>query len=57
MPFTKHRFSLGLIQTWHLTERVIFTPLILATASVATWGSVRSKHRAFRVPGLPRLLS
>jgi membrane-bound metal-dependent hydrolase YbcI (DUF457 family) len=57
MPFTKHRFSLGLIKTWHLTERVIFTPLILATASVATWGALGPSIGALRVPGLPRLLS
>ncbi len=57
MPFTKHRFSLGLIKTWHLTERVIFTPLILATLSVATWGALGPSTGPFGVPGLPRLLS
>ena len=37
MPFTRHRFSLGLMKTGHLLERVVVTPLILAAAVAGCW--------------------
>jgi len=37
MPFTRRRFSLGLMKTGHLVERAFFTPLIMAAAVVASW--------------------
>ncbi len=37
MPFTKHKFSLSLMRTGHLAERLLFTPLILVVAIGASW--------------------
>lgn len=37
MPFSKHRFTLGLMKTGHLLERAVFTPLIVLAAGVASW--------------------
>ena len=37
MPFTRRRFSVGLMKTGHLAERVVFTPLIMVGAVAACW--------------------
>jgi membrane-bound metal-dependent hydrolase YbcI (DUF457 family) len=37
MPFSKHRFSLGLMKTGHAMERLVCTPLISLSAGAVAW--------------------
>jgi len=37
MPFTRRRFSLGLMKTGHLAERLVCTPLISLATGAAVW--------------------
>ena len=37
MPFSKHRFSLGLMRTGHVMERIVCTPLISISAGAVAW--------------------
>jgi membrane-bound metal-dependent hydrolase YbcI (DUF457 family) len=52
MPFSKHRFSLGLMKTGHAMERLVFTPLIVVMAGVTTWGALVPSIEGLHVPGL-----
>ena len=61
MPFTRRRFTLGLMKTGHLLEHLAFTPLIFMAVVVACWVAFRPTlqgltHTVMMPGALPSLL-
>ena len=50
MPFSKHRFSLGLMRTGHVMERLVCTPLISISAGAVAWVVLAPAPRSELIP-------